>query len=86
LCGAAVTRRLCNEGEVMQNANVIRLYESGLRGRPVPRIQPGDLADPYGKSPWQRVATWWSTIVDVVRESREMQKSLLGRTTYRYFD
>ena len=70
----------------MQNVNVIRLYERGLRGRPVPRIQPGDLADPYGKSPWQRVATLWSTIVDVVRESREMQKSLLGRTTYRHFD
>ena len=70
----------------MQNVNVIGLYERGLRGRPVPRIQPGDLADPYGKSPWQRVATLWSTIVDVVRESREMQKSLLGRTTYRHFD
>ena len=32
-----------------------KLYEVGLRGRPVPRIRPGDLADPYGKSPWQRV-------------------------------
>ena len=70
----------------MQNVNVIRLYESGLRGRPVARIQAGDLADPSGKSPWQRVATLWSTIVEVARESREMQTSLLGRTTYRYFD
>jgi hypothetical protein len=70
----------------MQNVNVIRLFESGLRGRPVPRIQAGDLADPYGKSPWQSVATLWSKIVDVVRETREMETSLLGRTTYRYFD
>jgi hypothetical protein len=70
----------------MQNVNVIRLYESGLRGRPVARIQAGDLADPSGKSPWQRVATLWANIVDAVRESREMQASMLGRTTYRYFD
>jgi hypothetical protein len=79
-------RRLGKKGEVMQNVNVIRLYESGLRGRPVPRIQPGDLADPYGRSPWQRAKTLWSNIVEVVRESRKMQASLLGRTTYRHFD
>ena len=70
----------------MQNASVVSLYETGLRGRPVTRIQAGDLADPSGKSPWQRVATLWSTIVDVVRETRAMQTSLLGRTTYRHFD
>ena len=70
----------------MQNASVISLYETGLRGRPVPRIQAGDLADPSGKSPWQRVATLWSQIVEVVRETREMQTRLLGRTTYRHFD
>ena len=70
----------------MQNANVIRVYESGLRGRPVRRIREGDLADPYGKSPWQRVASLWSTFVDIVRETREMQARLLGRTTFRTFD
>ena len=70
----------------MQNATVMSLYEAGLRGRPVPRIEAGDLGDPYGKSPWQRVTSVWSTIVDVVRETRELQTSLLGRTTYRFFD
>ena len=70
----------------MQNAYVIRVYESGLRGRPVPRIREGDLADPYGGSPWKRVASLWSTLVDIVRETREMQTRLLGRTTFRRFD
>ena len=70
----------------MQNLNVMRLYELGLRGRPVTRIGEGDLADPYRKSPWQRLATLWSTIVDIVRETRETQERLLGRTTYRYFE
>jgi len=70
----------------MQNANVIRVYETGLRGRPVARIRPGDLADPYGKSPWRRVVTLWSNIVDVVRATRALESRLLGRTTYRHFD
>ena len=70
----------------MPNANVIRVYETGLRGRPVRQIGAGDLADPYGKSPWQRIVALWSTIVDVVRETRELQTRLLGRTTYRYID
>ena len=70
----------------MQNLNVMRLYELGLRGRPVARIREGDLADPYGKSPWEPLVTLWSTIVDIVRETRENQERLLGRTTYRYFE
>ena len=69
----------------MQTAHVIRVYETGLRGRPVAHIREGDLADPYGKSPWQRVATLWSTIVDIVRETRALEAQLLGRTTYRTF-
>ena len=56
----------------MQNA-LVDIYETGLRGRPVHSIEAGDLADPSGKSPWQRVATLWSTMVDIVRETREMQ-------------
>ena len=70
----------------MQNAYAISVYESGLRGRPVPRIAAGDLADPSGKSPWKRVASVWSTLVDVVRETRELEVRLLGRTTFRHFD
>src|SRR6478735_2185284 len=85
LCDAAIAHRR-QQGAIMQNANVIQLYEAGLRGRPVARIQAGDLADPYCKSPWQRAATLWSTIVDLVRETREMETQLLGRTTYRHFD
>lgn len=67
----------------MSNASVIELYEIGLRGRPVPRIAEGDLADPYRKSLWQRVAEVWNMIVDVAHETRAMETSLLGRTTFR---
>ncbi len=69
----------------MSNANVIELYEVGLRGRPVPHIAAGDLADPYQKSLWQRAVGAFNLIVDVVREARAMQKAMLGRTTYRDF-
>jgi hypothetical protein len=69
----------------MQTGNIIRLYESGLRGRPVAHIRPGDLDDPYDRSlsPWQRAVSLWSTLVDIVRETRAMERELLGRTTYR---
>jgi hypothetical protein len=72
----------------MQNGYLIGLYESGLRGRPVRRIEPGDLSDPYerSESPWKRIARWWSTFVDIVRETREMENRLLGRTSFRRFD
>jgi hypothetical protein len=68
------------------NANVIRIYETGLRGLPVERIRPGDLADPYAKSPWQRVKALWSTIVDVVRETRALQAKLLQDARFTYID
>ncbi|MFO1312112.1 MAG: hypothetical protein U1F41_08625 [Burkholderiales bacterium] len=70
----------------MSNVNVIELYEIGLRGRPVPRIAAGDLADPYQKSLWQRVSEGWKAIVEVARETRALERSMLGRTTYRAFD
>ncbi|MFO1305878.1 MAG: hypothetical protein U1F54_19310 [Burkholderiales bacterium] len=70
----------------MSNASVIQLYEIGLRGRPVPRIAAGDLADPYQKPLLQRVADFWKTIVEIVQETRAMERKLLGRTTYRYFE
>ena len=72
----------------MQNGYLISLYESGLRGGPVRRIQPGDLSDPYERpaSPWQRIAKLWATFVEIVRETREMENRLLGRTSFRRFD
>jgi hypothetical protein len=72
----------------MQNGYLLSLYESGLRGRPVRRIEPGDLSDPYDKSPnlWQRVGGWWSTFVDIVRETRELEERFLGRTSFRNFE
>jgi hypothetical protein len=30
----------------MQTANVLSLYETGLRGRPIATIREGDLAEP----------------------------------------
>ena len=70
----------------MQTTNVIRIYETGLRGLPVARIRPGDLADPYAKSPWQRVSALWSTIVDVVRETRALQSKLMQDARFTYID
>ena len=72
----------------MQNATSMSVYEAGLRGRPVPRIQAGDLADPYRKppSPWRRVVTLWSAIVDIARETRELEARLLGRSSRRFVD
>ena len=69
----------------MFSAQVIKLYENGRRGRPVRTINPGDLADPYGKSPWQRVKTFFATIADALREARELEAQMLGRTPYRAF-
>ena len=68
------------------NANVIRVYETGLRGLPVARIRPGDLADPYGKSLWQRLVAKWSALVDVVRETRALQSKLLQDARFTYID
>ena len=71
----------------MQNLNVISLYENGLRGRPVARIGAGDLADPYAKSsPWQRVTASWSTLVEIVRETRALQSKLLDGARFTHID
>ena len=67
----------------MYYAQVIQLYERGLRGGPVRFIAPGDLRDPYGKSPWQRVKSAWATFTDAMREARELEASLLGKGHFR---
>ena len=70
----------------MQNTNVIRIYEAGLRGLPVATIGEGDLADPYAKPLWQRVSDVWSAIVDVVRETRALQTKLMQDARFKYID
>jgi hypothetical protein len=67
----------------MHAGNVMKVYEIGRRGKPVRTIMPGDLDDPYGKSPWQRVVTLWSALVDIARESRALETEMLGRAAYR---
>jgi hypothetical protein len=69
----------------MYSAQVIKLYENGRRGRPVPMIMPGDLADPYRKSPWHRAKSLFSTIVEIWRESRALEAELLAKRRYRAF-
>jgi len=69
----------------MYSAQVIKLYENGRRGRPVPMILPGDLADPYGKSPWQRAKTLFATLVEVWREARALEAELLAKRSNRAF-
>ncbi len=70
----------------MQAQATLKVYEIGRRGRPVATIEAGDLGDPYvTHGPWQKLTTLWSEIVDVARESRELERELLGKATYRRF-
>lgn len=62
----------------MNPTEAIKLYELGQRGRPVPGIRPGDLNDPYGKTPWQSVVSFFDALVDVVREARELETRMLA--------
>jgi hypothetical protein len=65
------------------NSEVMKVYHIGRRGRPVRMIVAGDLTDPYRRSPWRRIVTLWNEIVDVARETRELETQLLGRGHYR---
>lgn len=67
----------------MQTGNVVSLYEIGLRGRPIETIGEGDLAQPYAKSLGQRVRRFFTAIVEVVRESRELEIRMLGDDGFR---
>ena len=69
----------------MQSTHVLKLFEIGRRGRPVATIGPGDLAEPYSKGPWQKVASLWTTLVEIARESRELETRLMGKGPYRRF-
>jgi hypothetical protein len=66
----------------MQAQGILNLYEIGRRGKPVATIQPGDLADPYGKKPWDRVVSFFSTVAEIARESRELERQMLGKYYY----
>jgi len=69
----------------MEVQGILTLYEIGRRGRPIATIKPGDLGDPSArKNPWGKVTTLWAQIVDVVRESRELERNLLGKAAYRH--
>ena len=65
------------------NTEVLKLYEVGRRGRPVRGIRAGDLNDPYGKTPWQKVVALFGTIVDIAREARELETRMLAQGGYR---
>jgi hypothetical protein len=68
----------------MQAVNTLKLYEVGLRGRPVATIGPGDLADPVAnrRTLRQRVAKLWSDMVEIVEESRRLEASLRRQFPY----
>jgi len=68
----------------MQTGNVINLYEVGLRGRPIETIGEGDLAQPYALPLWQRAKTFAKSVVEIARDSRELEKKLLGETFPHY--
>jgi hypothetical protein len=67
----------------MHATNVLKLFEVGRRGRPVTTIGPGDLAEPYSKGPWQKAVSLWKAIVEIARESRELESRLMSQNQYR---
>lgn len=67
----------------MQSGDVIKLYDIGLRGKPVRTIGVGDLAQPYARSLWSRIREAGAAIVDVAREARALEQKLLGSGSYR---
>jgi hypothetical protein len=62
----------------MSTTEAIKLYDLGKRGRPIPGIRPGDLDDPYGKTPWQRVVSFFRTVAEIAREARELETRMLA--------
>lgn len=62
----------------MSPTEAVKLYELGQRGRPIPGIRAGDLDDPYGKTPWQHVVSFFGTVVDIAREARELETRMLA--------
>jgi hypothetical protein len=69
----------------MQSGDVIKLYDIGLRGKPIRTIGAGDLAQPYARSLWTRIREFGAAIVDVAREARALEQKMLGSGRYRGF-
>lgn len=67
----------------MQTANVLSLYETGLRGRPIETIREGDLAEPGVPTLVERVRRFFRTMADIARESRELEIKMLGDDGFR---
>lgn len=62
----------------MNPTEAVKLYELGQRGRPIRGIRPGDLNDPYAKTPWQYVVSFFDTLVDIAREARALETRMLA--------
>ena len=63
----------------MSHTEAVKLYQVGKRGKPVRGIRSGDLADPYAKSVWRQVASFFRTVAEIAREARELETRMLGR-------
>ena len=69
----------------MHSAEVVKLYTIGIRGMPIRTIGPGDLAEPRAPSLWRRIAEFGTKMAEVARETRALERQLLGRAHYRQF-
>jgi hypothetical protein len=67
----------------MSTIEAVKLYELGQRGRPVAGIRAGDLADPYARTPWQSVKSFFRTMLEVAREARELEEQMLAKSFHR---
>jgi hypothetical protein len=60
---------------------MFRMFEA-RRGGPIDMIRRGDLAQPYVRTLWQRTRATLKSIAEVMRESREMERRMLGERGY----
>ncbi len=64
----------------MHTPEVINVYEMGLCKRTLKATESGEIAPQSAPSLWRRVADFGAAVIDVARESRELEaKLLLGR-------
>ncbi|MBK9117276.1 MAG: hypothetical protein IPM22_17055 [Betaproteobacteria bacterium] len=63
----------------MNNGEVILKVFQPTRGGPIEMIGPGDLAEPYGPSVWQRLVAFVRAAAEVGREARDLEARLAAR-------
>lgn len=67
----------------MQDGAVMFKVLAPMRDGPIVQIGPGDLAQPFVRSLWERFMGLLSAVADVMREARELEDRLIGERGFR---